>query len=175
MIHIVLFEPEIPQNTGNIMRTCVGINATLHLIKPLGFDLSDAALRRAHLDYLKYVKYFVYESYLDFLDKTKASNICYITRYGYKNYEKIVYNNIEDDIYLMFGKESTGIEKSILASNIEHTYRIPTTANIRSLNLANCVAIVSYEVLRKVGYIGLEEKEPVSLKGPDFLEKIKGE
>lgn len=168
MINIVLFEPEIPQNTGNIMRTCVAVGARLHLIKPLGFELSDKQLKRSGMDYIEELEYFVYEDYKDFVSKNLGHHF-YITRYGEKTYSDVDYNEIKDNIYLIFGKESTGIDKNILKNNLDHCFRIPMKKDIRSLNLSNCVAIVLYEVLRQTNYLGLSKFE--TIKGKNYLKK----
>lgn len=168
MINIVLFEPEIPQNTGNIMRTCVAVGARLHLIKPLGFELSDKQLKRSGMDYIEELDYFVYEDYKDFVSKNSGYYF-YITRYGKKTYSDVDYNEIKDNIYLIFGKESTGIDKNILKNNLDHCFRIPMKKDIRSLNLSNCVAIVLYEVLRQINYLGLSKFE--TIKGKNYLKK----
>ena len=169
-INIVLFEPEIPQNTGNIMRTCVGINAKLHLIKPLGFSLDEKHLKRSALDYFEYLDYEVYDNYQDFEMKNDGDYF-FLTRYGKKTYSNENFKSSKRSIYLIFGKESTGVEKSILAKNMNKCFRIPTTDKIRSLNLSNSVAIVVFEVLRQNDFFDLEQKEPESLKGADFLDK----
>ena len=130
MINIVLFEPEIPQNTGNIMRTCVAVGARLHLIKPLGFELSDKQLKRSGMDYIEELDYFVYEDYQDFIFKNPGYYF-YITRYGEKTYSDVDYNEVKDNIYLIFGKESTGIDKNILKNNLDHCFRIPMKKDIR--------------------------------------------
>ncbi|MFA5719527.1 MAG: tRNA (cytidine(34)-2'-O)-methyltransferase [Acholeplasmataceae bacterium] len=170
MIHIVLFEPEIPQNTGNIMRTCVGINAKLHLIKPLGFKLEDKYLKRSHLDYFHHLVMEVYENFDDFLSKNKGP-FFFLTRYGKHVYSKIDFKNLSE-IYLIFGKESTGVDRHILAAHLDYTYRIPTNDKIRSLNLSNAVAIVSYEYLRQHDFFDLSKEEPKTLKGSRFLEEF---
>jgi len=168
MINIVLFEPEIPQNTGNIMRTCVAVGARLHLIKPLGFELSDKQLKRSGMDYIEELDYFVYEDYKDFVSKN-LGHYFYITRYGEKTYSNVDYNEVKDNIYLIFGKESTGIDKNILKNNLDHCFRIPMKKDIRSLNLSNCVAIVLYEVLRQKDFFGLSKYE--TIKGKNYLKK----
>ncbi|NLD78878.1 MAG: tRNA (cytidine(34)-2'-O)-methyltransferase [Mollicutes bacterium] len=168
MINIVLFEPEIPQNTGNIMRTCVAVGARLHLIKPLGFELSDKQLKRSGMDYIEELDYFVYEDYKDFVSKNLGYYF-YITRYGEKTYSDVDYNEIKDNIYLIFGKESTGIDKNILKNNLDHCFRIPMKKDIRSLNLSNCVAIVLYEVLRQKDFFGLSKYE--TIKEKNYLKK----
>ena len=160
MNNIVLFEPEIPQNTGNIMRTCVATNTKLHLIKPLGFVLDDAHLKRSGVNYIDKLEYEVYENFEDFKSKNKGIYY-YFTRYGRKPHTSFDYSNKEkDNLYFIFGKESTGIPKEILRPNIDRCTRIPMTKNVRALNLSNCCAIVVYEVLRQRNYEGLLFDEP---------------
>jgi tRNA (cytidine/uridine-2'-O-)-methyltransferase len=171
-LNIVLFEPEIPQNTGNIMRTCVGINARLHLIKPLGFSLDEKYLKRSALDYIKDLDYTIYENYLDFSSKNQGKYF-FLTRYGKNTYSEIDYTLIDEPIYLIFGKESTGVDRAILAAQMETTYRIPTSDKIRSLNLSNAVALVAFEVMRQFDFEGLHKYEPDTLKGKDFLDQFK--
>lgn len=166
MINIVLFEPEIPQNTGNIMRTCAGTNAVLHLIKPLGFSLDDKYLKRSGVNYIEHCKYFLYENFEDFFSKN-SGQFYFLTRYGKNNYTSFDYSNVDEDIYFIFGKESTGIPKEILKNNIDHCMRIPINDNIRALNLSNCVAIMLFEALRQQNYPNLLEKDPFKI---DYLE-----
>lgn len=169
MINIVLYEPEIPQNTGNIMRTCVATGAKLHLIKPLGFELDEKRIRRSGVNYIDKLKYEVYENFDDFKNKNKGIYY-YFTRYGKKPHSSFNYKeDINKDIYLIFGKESTGIPKEILQKDLEHCMRIPMTSDVRSLNLSNCVAIVLYEVLRQFDYNDLLRTEPH--KGENFIEE----
>ena len=169
MINIVLYEPEIPQNTGNIMRTCVATGAKLHLIKPLGFELDEKRIRRSGVNYIDKLKYEVYENFDDFKSKNKGTYY-YFTRYGKKPHSSFNYKeNVDKDIYLIFGKESTGIPKEILQKDLEHCMRIPMTSDVRSLNLSNCVAIVLYEVLRQFDYNDLLRTEPH--KGENFIEE----
>jgi len=168
MINIVLYEPEIPQNTGNIMRTCVATDSKLHLIKPLGFSLEEKHLKRSGLDYVKDLKLEQYENWIDFKEKNKGVFI-YITRYGKKPHSDFDFSNIDEEIYLIFGKESTGIPKDILKENLEYCFRLPMVNDIRSLNLSNCVAIVTYEVLRQKSYLNLSKTE--TIKGEDWLIK----
>lgn len=170
MFDIVLYEPEIPQNTGNIMRTCVAIGSKLHLIEPLGFTIDEAKLKRSALDYYEHLNYQIYKDFQSF----KAQNpgiYYYLSRYGKKNYAAIDFKQSKDKFYLIFGKESTGIDKKILAENLEQCFRIPTTDQVRSLNLSNAVAIVAYEALRQLGYPNLLTEEPH--KGKDFLDQFK--
>lgn len=166
MIHIVLYEPEIPGNTGNIMRTCVATGARLHLIKPLGFSLDEKSLKRSGVNYIDKLEYFVYDNYQDFLSKN-SGEFYFFTRYGHKPHSSFDYSSVQDDIYLIFGKESTGIPKKILRPNIDRCMRIPMTSNVRSLNLSNCCAIVIYEVLRQRNYESLLFDEPH--KDKDFI------
>lgn len=168
MINIVLYEPEIPQNTGNIMRTCAGTGAKLHLIKPLGFSLDEKSIRRSGVNYIEHCEYFVYENYDDFLAKN-SGKFYYLTRYGNKPHTSFDYSNSNENIYLVFGKESTGIPKEILKDHLDNCMRIPMNSNIRALNLSNSVAIMLYEVLRQQNFNDLLKTEP--FKGEDYLIK----
>ena len=169
MNNIVLFEPEIPQNTGNIMRTCVATNTKLHLIKPLGFKLDDKNIKRSGVNYIDKLEYEVYENWIDFINKNPGIYY-YFTRYGKKPHTSFDYSNKENkNLYFIFGKESTGIPKEILQKDLEHCMRIPMTANVRALNVSNSVAIVIYEALRQQDYNDLLREEPH--KGSDYLEK----
>lgn len=169
MNNIVLFQPEIPQNTGNIMRTCVATNTKLHLIKPFGFVLDDKHLKRSGVNYIDRLEYQVYEDFDDFASKNKG-RYYYFTRYGKKPHTSFDYSNKEDaNLYFIFGKESTGISKEILKNNLDYCMRIPMTDKVRSLNLSNSVAIVLYEALRQQNYNDLLKQEPH--KGADYLEK----
>ena len=168
MINIVLYEPEIPQNTGNIMRTCVATNSKLHLIKPLGFRLNDSHMKRSAVNYLENLNYEVYENFEDFKSKNKGTYY-YLTRYGKKPHTSFDYSNKDENIYLIFGKESTGIPKEILSKDLEHCMRIPMTDKVRALNVSNSVAIMVYEVLRQQDYRDLLRTEP--FKGEDYLER----
>ena len=153
MMNIVLLEPEIPANTGNIGRTCVAAGARLHLIEPLGFSLSEKALKRAGMDYWKDLDVTTYIDYSDFLDKNPGAKIYMATTKARKIYTEVSY---EPDSYIMFGKESAGIPEEILVENKENCVRIPMMGDIRSLNLGNSAAIVLYEALRQNGFNGME-------------------
>ena len=169
MNNIVLYQPEIPQNTGNIMRTCVATNTKLHLIKPLGFVLDDKHLKRSGVNYIDKLDYEVYENYDEFKEKNKGIYY-YFTRYGKKPHTSFNYENKEQqNLYFIFGKESTGIPKEILQDDLEHCMRIPMSENVRALNVSNSCAIVIYEVLRQQDYNDLLKYEPH--KGSDYLEK----
>ncbi len=153
MLNIVLLEPEIPANTGNIGRTCVAAGARLHLIEPLGFKLNEKALRRAGMDYWKDLDVTTYIDYSDFLEKNPGAKIYMATTKAQKVYTEVSY---EPDCYIMFGKESAGIPEEILVQNRENCVRIPMLGEIRSLNLGNSAAIVLYEALRQNGFEGME-------------------
>lgn len=152
MIHIILYHPEIPQNTGNILRTAMATNSVVHIIGPLPFELSDKALKRAGMDYLKDAKYDYYSSYEEFNEKFKDKKIYYVTKYGTKLYSDDLFSDPTEDVYVMFGRESTGIDKTILHEHREDTLRIPMLSTARSLNLSNAVAVVVYEILRQQKY-----------------------
>lgn len=170
-LHIVLYEPEIPQNTGNIMRTCVALGIKLHLIEPLGFKIDEARLKRSALDYYEHLDYTVYKNFDDFSLKNPGIYL-FLTRYGKKNYADMNYKELPEPLYLIFGKESTGVDRKLLAKHLDHCYRIPTTDKVRSLNLSNAVAIVAYEVFRQFDYESLLEVEPETHKGKDFLDQF---
>ncbi len=153
MLNIVLLEPEIPANTGNIGRTCVAAGARLHLIEPLGFSLSEKALKRAGMDYWKSLDVTTYIDYQDFLDRNPGAKIYMATTKARKVYTEASY---EPDCYIMFGKESAGIPEEILVENKENCVRIPMIGDIRSLNLGNSAAIILYEALRQNGFKGME-------------------
>lgn len=168
MINIVLFQPEIPQNTGNIIRTAMAIGAKLHLIKPLGFSLEDKSMLRASMDYINEVDIKIYENYQDFLLKNPNIDIYFVTRYSNQVYSEFDLSDPARDYYFMFGKESTGIPHDILRENINHIMRIPMMINARSLNLSNCVASVVFEALRQQDFYNLSTFE--TIKGENFLE-----
>lgn len=168
-LNIVLYEPEIPQNTGNIMRTCVAIGAKLHLIEPLGFSLDEKHLKRSGLDYIEKLDFKVYSNFNEF-EKTNRGSYYFLTRYGHKNYRDINFKAKDENIYLIFGKESTGVDRNLLKANLDYCYRIPTSDQVRSLNLSNAVAIVSYEVMAQFDFPGLDKEEPETLKGANFLD-----
>ncbi len=149
MINIVLLEPEQGGNVGNIGRTCLAIGAKLHLIEPLGFRLSDKEIRRAGMDYWYQVDVTTYMDYTDFLERNPGAEIYMATTKSKQVYTEAAY---EDGCYLMFGKESAGIPEELLLENRERCIRIPMLPDIRSLNLANSVAIVAYEAMRQQGF-----------------------
>ena len=166
MINIVLFEPEIPQNTGNIMRTCVATNSTLHLIKPFGFILDDVHIKRSGVNYIDNCEYTVYENIDEFFEKNKGIYY-FLTRYGKKPHTSFDYSNKDENIYFIFGKESTGIPPKILKPYLDKCMRMPMTDKVRALNLSNTVAIMVYEALRQQNYRDLLFTEPH--KSEDFI------
>lgn len=166
MINIVLYEPEIPQNTGNIMRTCAGTGTKLHLIEPMGFKLTEKNIKRAAVNYIEHCDYTIYKNWQDFKSKNEGT-FYYLTRYGKKPHSSFDYSNSNENIYLVFGKESTGIPKEILKNELDRCMRIPMNEHIRSLNLSNCCAIMLFEVLRQQNYNTLLRTEP--FKGENFL------
>ena len=152
-LNIVLHEPEIPANTGNIGRTCVATGTRLHLIEPLGFSLSEKAIKRAGMDYWKDLDVTTYLDYEEFLQKNPGAKIYYATTKGLQTYTDVKF---EDDCYIMFGKESAGIPEEILVENEETTIRIPMYGEIRSLNLGNSVAIVFVRSTQAAGLSGTQ-------------------
>lgn len=166
MINVVLFEPEIPENTGNIMRTCAASGARLHLIRPLGFALSEGVIKRSAVNYMDKVNYTLYDDFDDFCKKNQGEYY-FFTRYGKKPHSDMDFSDENKNIYLIFGKESTGIPKEILRNYLDRCVRIPCSTDVRCLNVSNCVAIAVYEVLRQQNYLDLMRVEP--FKGEDFL------
>jgi len=154
-MNIVLFEPEIPANTGNIGRTCVATGTKLHLIEPLGFRLNEKEIKRAGLDYWKDLDVTIYDDYEDFLTRNPGAKIYMATTKAVNVYTEVDY---EPDSYIMFGKESAGIPEEILLQSKENAIRIPMIGEIRSLNLANSVAVVLYEALRQNNFAGMRKE-----------------
>lgn len=152
-MHIVLHEPEIPANTGNIGRTCVATDTSLHLIEPLGFRLDEKSIKRAGMDYWEHLDVSTYINYEDFCKKNPSAKIWYATTKAKHSYTDVEFG---PDDYIMFGKESAGIPEEILVEHEEQCIRIPMLPKIRSLNLSNSVAIVLYEALRQQGFTGME-------------------
>lgn len=154
-LNIVLIEPEIPQNTGNISRTCAATGAKLHLVKPFGFEINDKHLKRAGLDYWQYLDITYYESQDEFFEKTKGSEYFFFTTKALHRHSDIKY---PDGVYLIFGKETKGLDEELLLQNRDRCVRIPMIDEARSLNLSNAVAIATYETLRQWDYPSLLEQ-----------------
>ena len=165
-MNIVLHQPEIPANTGNIGRTCVATGSTLHLIEPLGFKLDEKSVKRCGVNYIEHCDYAVYENIDDFFAKNDGI-FYFLTRYGKKPHTSFDYSNKDENIYFFFGKESTGIPPKILKPYLDRCMRMPMTNNVRSLNLSNTVAIMIYEALRQQEYRDILFVEPH--KSEDFI------
>lgn len=167
-INIVLHEPEIPQNTGNIARTCAATGASLHLIRPLGFEINDRKLKRAGLDYWHQLDITYYDGLDDFFEKHRDVKIYYYSTKAPRAYTEVAY---EDEVYLMFGKESKGLPEALLFENGESCVRIPMRDGLRSLNLSNSVAVAVYEVLRQRDFSELREDGELTMYSWEDVEK----
>lgn len=155
MINLVLVEPEIPQNTGNIARTCAATGCKLHIVKPMGFEIDDKKLKRAGLDYWHLLGIQYYENLDDFFEKNKGGRFYYSTTKGINTYSDVSY---QDGDFILFGKETKGLPEELLVDNKEYCIRIPMIDEARSLNLSNAVAIVAYEALRQTGFSQLKQE-----------------
>jgi tRNA (cytidine/uridine-2'-O-)-methyltransferase len=151
-IHVVQFQPEIPQNTGNIARTCAATNTTLHLIKPLGFSTDDKHLKRAGLDYWEHVDVMYYDSLEIFFNQNADGEFFYLTKYGTNTYSNFDFSDTEKDYFFIFGRETNGLPDEVIKANQDRCLRIPMTDVVRSLNLSNTAAILVYEALRQQGF-----------------------
>lgn len=151
-LHIVLYQPEIPANTGNIARTCLATNTTLHLIHPLGFSTDDKMLRRAGLDYWHDVSIKEYKSIDDFYEAYPEATCYFIENFGTKYYTDYDYSDEEEEIFFIFGRETNGIPKELIAGKEDHCLRVHMSDNVRSLNLSNTAAIIIYEALRQQAF-----------------------
>lgn len=169
--NIVLFEPEIPQNTGNVMRTCTGTDTMLHLIKPLGFKLDEKHLIRASVNYEISNNYIVYENWDDFMSKNPTGKKYFFSRYGQRTPHELKLDDPNETYYFIVGKESTGVPKHILKDHLDSCIRLPMNDKIRSLNMSNVCAIIIYEALRQQDYNDLDRYEPECFKGKDWLLK----
>lgn len=155
-IHIVLYQPQIPANTGNIARTCAATNTPLHLIHPLGFSTDDKMLKRAGLDYWEFVKINYYDSLDHFLEENKGGKFYFITKFGESKHTDFDFSYADEDIFFIFGRETTGLPKDVIAQYPETCLRLPmNNDHVRSLNLSNAAAILVYEALRQQNYPGL--------------------
>lgn len=152
MFNIVLYQPEIPQNTGNIARTCSVTDSRLHIIKPMGFEIDDRKLKRAGLDYWHFLDITYYENLVDFFDKNTGGRFFYCSTKAPHCYCDV---SFADGDYLVFGKETAGLPENLLKENLDSCIRIPMQSEVRSLNLSNSVSIILYEALRQTGFAGL--------------------
>lgn len=157
-LHIVLVEPEIPANTGNISRTCSVIGAALHLVHPLGFDISEKQVRRAGLDYWDELELYEHQSFAEVQEQFPNGRFYYCTTKGSHTYSDAAFAEDDSDIFLVFGKETKGLPEALLKENPDTCIRIPMKEKKRSLNLSNSVAIIAYEVLRQTGFQNLKQK-----------------
>jgi tRNA (cytidine/uridine-2'-O-)-methyltransferase len=154
-VHVVLYQPEIPANTGNIARTCAATDTTLHLIRPLGFSTDDKMLKRAGLDYWEFVNIVYYDSIEEFFEKNEGGEFFYLTKHGKQPHTTFDYSKMEKDYFFLFGRETTGLPDEVIEQNMDRCLRIPMNDNVRSLNLSNTAAILIYEALRQQNYPGL--------------------
>lgn len=154
-IHVVLYQPEIPANTGNIARTCAATGTALHLIRPLGFSTDEDMLKRAGIDFWQFVNVRYYDSLSDFFSENHG-DFYYIETFGEKAHSSFNFSDTSKEYYFMFGKESTGLPKDLLRQNKDHFLRIPMNENVRSLNLSNTAAILVYEALRQQEFSNLK-------------------
>jgi len=169
-LNLVFYQPEIPQNTGNIMRTCAATDTILHLIEPLGFSLSEKEVKRSGANYVKQTEYYVYKNWEEFLEKNDGE-IFYLSRYGMKCVSEIDVSDTSKNYYFVVGSESSGIAKEILKDNLDKCMRLPMNDKVMALNVSNVAAIIIYEALRQQNYRELEKFEPEKFKGKDFLLK----
>ncbi len=157
-IHVVLYQPQIPANTGNIARTCAGTDTSLHLIRPLGFSTDDKQLKRAGLDYWENVKIHYYDSLEEFFERNAGGEFYYLTKFGEQPHSSFDYSDQDSEIFFIFGRETTGLPKDLIRENMDRCLRIPMTDKVRSLNLSNTAAILVYEALRQQNYRELDLK-----------------
>ncbi|CUA79184.1 tRNA (uridine(34)/cytosine(34)/5-carboxymethylaminomethyluridine (34)-2'-O)-methyltransferase TrmL [Anoxybacillus suryakundensis] len=151
-LHVVLYQPEIPANTGNIARTCAATGTSLHLIRPLGFSTDDKMLKRAGLDYWEYVDVHYYDSLQELFDTYKEGEFFFITKFGQTYYTSFDYSDSTKDYFFVFGRETSGLPKDLIENNMERCLRIPMNEYVRSLNLSNTAAILVYEALRQQNF-----------------------
>ncbi|MFC3883937.1 tRNA (uridine(34)/cytosine(34)/5-carboxymethylaminomethyluridine(34)-2'-O)-methyltransferase TrmL [Bacillus songklensis] len=154
-LHVVLYQPEIPANTGNIARTCAATGTTLHLIRPLGFSTDDKMLKRAGLDYWEHVEVVYHDSLEEFFEEYKEGQFYFITKFGQKTYSTFDYTDPNQDYFFIFGRETTGLPKEVISNNMERCLRIPMNDKVRALNLSNTAAILIYEALKQQNFPGL--------------------
>lgn len=154
-LHVVLYQPEIPANTGNIARTCAATDTKLHIIRPLGFSTDDKRLKRAGLDYWEFVNFRLYDSLEEFYERNKGGEFFYLTKHGKKAHTAYRYNKIDKEYYFIFGRETDGLPERIIQSNLDHALRVPMNEKVSALNLSNTAAVLIYEALRQQSYPNL--------------------
>jgi len=167
-LNIVCFEPEIPQNVGNIMRTTLAAGARLHLIEPLGFSMSSRHIARSGVNYIHKVDYHIYHNIYKFFEENQG-DYYFLSRYGMRTFYNDELKDESRDYYFILGRESTGLPKDILKENLNRCIRLPMSDKVRALNVSNVAAIVLYEALRQQGYPGLSFCEPAVFKGSNYL------
>ena len=155
-IHVVMFQPEIPANTGNVSRTCAATNSVLHLIRPLGFSTDDKMLKRAGLDYWQFVDVRYHDSLEELWEKHPDGQFFYITKYGEQYPSDLDVSDVDGDYFFVFGRETKGLPMEVIESNLDRCIRLPQSNLVRSLNVSNTAAIIVYEALRQQGYAGLK-------------------
>lgn len=155
-LHVVLYQPEIPANTGNIARTCAATNTTLHLIRPLGFSTDDKMLKRAGLDYWEFVNVVYHDSLEELFMAYEKGQFFFITKFGQQPHTSFDYTDLDEDYFFVFGRETSGLPKDLIQNNMDRCLRLPMTEHVRSLNLSNTAAILVYEALRQQNYRDLK-------------------
>ncbi|UPG82514.1 tRNA (uridine(34)/cytosine(34)/5-carboxymethylaminomethyluridine(34)-2'-O)-methyltransferase TrmL [Bacillus subtilis] len=155
-LHVVLYQPEIPANTGNIARTCAATNTTLHLIRPLGFSTDDKMLKRAGLDYWEFVNVVYHDSLEELFEAYEKGQFFFITKFGQQPHTSFDYTGLDEDYFFVFGRETSGLPKDLIQNNMDRCLRLPMTEHVRSLNLSNTAAILVYEALRQQNYRDLK-------------------
>ncbi|MHA6488854.1 tRNA (uridine(34)/cytosine(34)/5-carboxymethylaminomethyluridine(34)-2'-O)-methyltransferase TrmL [Bacillus cabrialesii] len=155
-LHVVLYQPEIPANTGNIARTCAATNTTLHLIRPLGFSTDDKMLKRAGLDYWEFVNVVYHDSLEELFEAYQKGQFFFITKFGQQPHTSFDYTELDEDYFFVFGRETSGLPKDLIQNNMDRCLRLPMTEHVRSLNLSNTAAILVYEALRQQNYRDLK-------------------
>lgn len=155
-IHVVMFQPEIPANTGNVSRTCAATNSVLHLIRPLGFSTDDKMLKRAGLDYWQFVDVRYHDSLEELWEKHPDGQFFYITKYGEQYPSDLDVSDVDGDYFFVFGRETKGLPMEVIENNLDRCIRLPQSNLVRSLNVSNTAAIIVYEALRQQGYAGLK-------------------
>ncbi|WP_214685791.1 MULTISPECIES: tRNA (uridine(34)/cytosine(34)/5-carboxymethylaminomethyluridine(34)-2'-O)-methyltransferase TrmL [unclassified Exiguobacterium] len=155
-IHVVMFQPEIPANTGNVSRTCAATNSVLHLIRPLGFSTDDKMLKRAGLDYWQFVDVRYHDSLEELWEKHPDGQFFYITKYGEQYPSDLDVSDVGGDYFFVFGRETKGLPMEVIENNLDRCIRLPQSNLVRSLNVSNTAAIIVYEALRQQGYAGLK-------------------
>jgi len=154
-LHIVQYQPEIALNTGSIMRTCLGINAKIHLIKPMGFEFTEQSIKRYGANYVNQVDYIVHENWETFLKKVDVSQLYFLTQHGKKFHTEIDFSHCDKDYYIVVGRESTGFPQELLKEHLENSFRLPMSETTESLNVSNVVAVIAYEAMRQQNFVGL--------------------